>query len=295
MNYYKKRILLLSIISFPILFGQFTYRKSTGAHEGSTGAPGDATCAGSGCHADASITKNDILVNSLIFPTADSTYVPGTTYKIILKVKNPGIKRFGFELVALKKADDKNVGTFKITESTRTHLLTHDVKGDTRTSVTHSLKGTPETPAGSNSNEWTFDWTAPANSEGEIVFYYATNNTNNNNANTGDKIYLSSFKIKPATNPNSISQYIDETSVIASYNSNSDQFILKYSLKNNKNITIVINDNLGRTIYNRTNIATTTGQQNNEITLGNNKLSKGIYFVNLIIDNTKISKKVFVN
>jgi hypothetical protein len=292
---YKKHILLLTIISFPLLFGQFTYRKSTGAHEGSTGAPGDATCKSSGCHADAAIIKNDVLVNSLIFPTLDSTYVPGTTYKIILKVKNPGIKRFGFELVALKKADDKNVGTFKITESTRTHLLTHDVKGDTRTSVTHSLKGTPETPTGSNSNEWTFDWTAPANNEGEIVFYYATNNTNNNNANTGDKIYLSSFNIKPKSNPNSINEYIDKTSVSALYNSNTEKFILKYTLKNNKNIAIVINDNLGRTIYHQTNIVSTKGQQSQEIAVENNKLSKGIYFVNLIIDNTKISKKVFVN
>jgi hypothetical protein len=290
---YKKHIIIPAVLCFPILFGQFTYLKSTGAHPGSTGAPGDKTCSDAdvGCHAGTAVIKDDTTVNKLIFSTLDSTYTPGTKYKIILDVKNLGITRFGFEMVALKKSDDRNIGTFTITEPTRTQIISHDVGKDERFSVTHKKNGTPENPTGSNANQWTFDWTAPATNEGEIVFYYATNCTNNNNSETGDKIYLSSFKIKPK--PSSINEYIDDAHFIVSFDKNSQQFILDYTLKNNKNVTIVINDNSGRTIYNRSNLTKTKGLQQDKIAIVN-KLSKGIYFINLIIENTKISKKIIV-
>jgi hypothetical protein len=104
----KKHIIILFVVLLPV-FLNFTYLKVEGAHPGSTGAPGDLTCSRTGCHVG-TVIPNDNSINSIIFPTADSTYVPGQTYLVKLKVNKPSILRFGFEIVALKDSDTTNVG-----------------------------------------------------------------------------------------------------------------------------------------------------------------------------------------
>ena len=146
----------------------------------------------------------------MIFPNADSTYIPGETYSITLKVQLAGIAKFGFELVALRDSDSTNTGQIIITEPTRTQDLAYVVAVGPRTSVAHKTAGTPAISTGFT--QWTFDWTAPATNEGTITFYYATNCTNNNNSASGDKIYLSSFQIKPSANI-SVQEYINESNV----------------------------------------------------------------------------------
>ena len=225
---YKKTLIVMVVIILPVLFGEFTYKKSAGAHPGSTGAPGDNTCAKSGCPIGSAVTYNDTTVNKLIFSQADSTYLPGQTYTVTVRTQNMGIQRFGFECQSLKDATNTDIGTVVITDASRTHTLAHTIASGVRNSVTHSTVGTTELSPGFN--EWTFDWIAPPINEGDIVFYYATKSTNNSNTPSGDRVFASSFRIKPSPLI-SINEFIDLESVNVFYNSESNQIELNYYLK----------------------------------------------------------------
>lgn len=292
MKYKKRHLLLAGIIALPLLFGRFTYRKSGGSHPGSTGAPPEnSTCSQPNCHSPALVSYNDTTVNKLIFPISNNTYIPGVTYKITLQVKNPGISRFGFEILALQYSSNTNIGEFSIIDSNRTHLIARSIGTDDRTSVTHSIDGTPAITLGFN--EWSFNWTAPSTNGGDIIFYYATNSTNNNNNELGDAIYVSTFIIEPDLS-NSIAKYMDDKNIIAFFDTKTEQFKISYTLKSDENVTINISDNLGRTLFQENSASKTKGIQNDKIAIGK-KISKGLYFINLMVANTKISKKVIVN
>ncbi|PKP50221.1 MAG: hypothetical protein CVT92_14640 [Bacteroidetes bacterium HGW-Bacteroidetes-1] len=119
-------------------------------------------------------------------PTAG--YTPGQTYQITVGCTHTGVVRFGFELTAENNAGQK-VGTFTITEPTRTKLV------NLSKAVTHIFGGT--TPTG-NSNSWSANWTAPSTPIGEIGFYAALNAANGNGNNTGDVIYRTSLFVNAA-------------------------------------------------------------------------------------------------
>lgn len=287
---FKKILIITSVVTFPILFGQFTYKKSAGAHPGSTGAPGDNTCAKSGCHVGFPVTVNDTTVNQLIFSQPDSTYLPGQTYTITVRTSNPGIQRFGFEFQAITDATSLEAGTVVVTDVLRTHEVTHMVGSDFRTSVTHNTASTPELSPGFN--EWTFDWTAPSTNVGDIVFYYATNSTNNNNASTGDKIFRNTFRIKISP-MFSINELVDVQNANAFYDGETNQIVLNYFLKADKKVNINVFDSFGREVFKQKNKSKNAGQQKDELPL-KHQLSTGIYYVNLSIDNKSFSKKIII-
>lgn len=292
---YKKALVVLSIISIPFLFGNLYSTKyiikSTGSHPGSTGAPGDVTCKHSGCHADATVFNPAVGVNTLVFPTLDSSYVPGQTYTIDLKVQKANITRFGFELCALDNTLNQSAGTFSITDVSRIQEITHTLSGsgDIRTSLTHLLAGTPFTPTTGKTN-WSFQWTAPATNVGKITFYYCVNCTNNNSANTGDALYLNSFVIHPAL-ANNISQFIDESNTVVYFEPTNKEINVSYLLKTDKQVSIKITDVLGKEVR---SISQSKVKGNNTEKISMDNMTEGVYIVNLSIDNTVLSKKILV-
>jgi hypothetical protein len=170
-----------------------TVKKTSGGHAGSTGAPNELTCAQSGCHSDASV-NDGAGINTITFGNSETHYEPGNTYQIKVNVKKTGIKKFGFEIVALRDKVNSNAGQFVITNSTRTHTTVDGV----RTYVTHTANGTIPTATGEN--EWTFNWKAPTTDLGRVTFYLATNCTNADNTNQDDEIFLSKLTIhSPST------------------------------------------------------------------------------------------------
>lgn len=287
----KKYIVLVVLLGLSIVSVQFTYKKSAGAHPGSTGAPGDNTCAKSGCHTGAAVVYNDTTVNQLVFSEADSTYIPGQTYTVTVKTTNPGKQRFGFEFQAIVDATSLEAGTVVITDLIRTHEVTHMVGSDFRTSATHNTVGTPELSPGYN--EWTFDWTAPATNVGDIIFYYATNSTNNNNAVTGDRIFNNTFRLKISP-LFYINELVDVSGANAYYNSESNQIVLNYVLKKENKVSIRVYDSFGREIVKHTNKMKSVGEQKEELSL-KNKPQSGIYYVNVFVGNKSFTKKVSIN
>jgi len=287
---YKKILILSAVVAMPMLFADFTYKKVSGSHPGSTGAPGDQTCAKSGCHAG-TVTQNNNVVNQLIFPTVDSTYTPGQTYLVKIKVNKAAIQRFGFEIQALKDQTNKNIGTWTITQSTRTQIINHSLGSDNRFSVTHKQAGTLATTVGQI--EWEFNWTAPPVNEGPITLYYATNSTNNNGANSGDLIYTNQFKLQPSSGASINNEIINENDVTVFYNGNGGYFDLQYNLSKNEEVKISIIDASGKQVYANAGQNKPKGINDDKITL-NGEISSGIYFVNIVAGNNRVTKKVSI-
>lgn len=167
--------------------------KTSGGHPSSTGAPGELTCARSGCHSDASIIK-DSPVNTFTFSDPNNTYSVDGSYNLSLEVNVPNIKKFGFMIVAIDSATKKNAGTWWITEPLNTHIIEGEAPVTDRMYITHTADGT--VPITTGKNKWNFRWQAPKTNVGTIIFYYVTNATNMNDASTGDKLYQSNYKIR---------------------------------------------------------------------------------------------------
>ena len=292
---YRNVLVIVSVISLPLLFGNLSSSKyiikSTGSHPGSTGSPGDLTCAQGTCHNDAPLHTTSTGINTFIFPSNDSTYTPGQTYNITLKVNKTNIKRFGFEINALDNIANESVGTLAISDSVRTQLVYHPVSGNDRYSVTHTINGIAATPS-IGQTTWNFNWVAPSTNVGKITFYYATLCTNFNAQKTGDEIFLGKFTIKPSSN-NSISEYIDEQGSTIYFDAGNRQIILDYILKQDKQLTIKVTDALGREIINQPAQQKFKGGNTDRVSLEN--ITNGIYIVNLLIEGKTMSKKIIVN
>ena len=288
-SHIKKLAVIALIIGFQQLMTH-SKPKATAGHPGSTGAPNELTCAQTGCHADASVNPGD-LVNSLTFNAGDSLYEPGKTYTITVKVEKAGIDRFGFELVALKDENNTNIGTFKITNSTKTQIINGISPNSSRKYVTHKINGTIPTAPGIG--EWTFNWTAPTSSAGPVTFYYATNATNNNNQSSGDQIFLSSFQIDEKNTTGIKEKEKDAFRVFYSYESRQIFVSCNDIQAVSENATIEVRDIQGKLLQ-VNEINSTVPVKNKAINL-NEKIAKGIYLVTYRVDNVMISRKIYID
>ncbi len=291
----KHKLALIAFVICLFVCASYTtlYKKTSGSHPGSTGAPLDQTCAQGGCHTDAAVIPNAVNNNTLIFSMPDSSYVPGGTYNVTVQVKGTGAtSKFGFELVPLKDSDSTYVGQLDITDLSplRTQLLSYSQAAYTRTSVTHKTAGAAA--ISTNFNKWTFSWTAPPVNEGKITFWYATNATNNNGQNTGDRIYLHSFQIHPA-NTTSIKETADDYELKVFFDNESNEMNINYDLKGKRNVQMAVFDIAGKNVYSTAHTML-TGVQKQKIPFGSN-YTKGTYLIQLQINDQKVTKKVIIN
>jgi hypothetical protein len=289
---YKKVVALAIVIGLPLLFTNFTtkYIKSSGAHPGTTGAPGEETCAMAGCHSPATVNYNVAGVNIFTFPTADSSYVPGQTYTISLKAQKASVVKFGFEIVALEDSGNTNVGKWTLTDSVRVQEISDLIGGGIRRFLTHTFDGNSATGVGEN--VWSFKWTAPATDEGDITFYFASNCTNNDGYSTGDDIYLNSFKIHSAAN--SINEFVNEQKSNIYFIPSSNEIVFDYVLKADKRVSFYLVDAFGRTVYETKELPKNAGRNVEKINISNDVV-KGVYLANVKIGNSIMTKKVIID
>jgi hypothetical protein len=287
----KNRFIFISSIVISVfLCASYTILKTAGSHPGSTGAPGDATCASSGCHSDAQVIQNSVGVNTLEYSETDSTFIPGQTYTLTVKVNSPLTEKFGFELSALNNLNNTNAGFFNVLESVRTQTISHTYNNDLRYSVTHEALGTDSLSSGYT--EWKMKWTAPTINQGPITFYYATNCTNNDGLESGDKIYLSSFVVKPVNTTAIDEQQLDKKLRVF-FNRDTRSIVMNYTLDYPSHIKISVNDCLGALVYESATSVKST-EQHEKIILSPN-YAKGAYVVRLSRNSQIITKKIIVD
>ncbi len=180
------------VLAIAVTFLNSTY-KTAGGHPSSTGAPGEMTCARTDCHADASLTYDSPL-QKLSFSNPANTYQTGKTYSIALELSKDNIEKFGFQIVAIDSVTQKNAGTWVLTEPSKMHIINGEAPTTDRKYITQSTAGA--TPAVKGKALWNFNWTAPAQNKGTIIFYFVTNATNNDDQYTGDQLFLSNYKVR---------------------------------------------------------------------------------------------------
>lgn len=161
-----------------------------GPNPGHSGAPGELTCAVSGCHGGEPNTGP-----GQFQITAPSSYEPGKTYQITVthSTSDTSRRRWGFQLTALDGSSNK-AGDFQSTSITQ---VLQGGPGGNRQYIEHNFLGTFQgQPSGAM---WTFDWVAPSSDVGRVSFYAAGNQANNNGNETGDQIYATSVSVPAAT------------------------------------------------------------------------------------------------
>jgi hypothetical protein len=189
-----KKITLLSALAISAIIAldsqyNLAVSDSNGASMPASGDPASsgATCDQSGCHqgnapftppSDAIVIKDATNTNTV------SSYVAGTTYKVNVKLYS--ITQFGGFQLTVEDAASAHKGTLKASAGTtlkpNANYITHQTSafptGDTRT--------------------WTFDWTAPSVSSGNLTFYAAFNRADGNAGKTFDSIGKTSLILTDA-------------------------------------------------------------------------------------------------
>lgn len=189
----KKNVIILLALTLPLfIMSTMPERSSSGAPASHTGAPGEVTCTTSGCHDDNQLNKGTA---TLTIKVGDgiTNYVPGQTYKIKVKIADPSVNRFGFQLVALANQTNLMAGSFEILDAGKTQLLTNDKVLTDRSYVTYTFNGTDATSSGTA--VWYVNWTAPSTNVGPVTFYAGGVSANDDMTDKGDYVYTTSVSI----------------------------------------------------------------------------------------------------
>lgn len=177
----RAKLILVLLTSVTVVYGF-----SSGPPAGSTGAPGENPRACTTCHTG---SPNPDTRGSITIGGAPASYVPGQRYTLTVTVSHPDAdrRRWGFQLTALTQNGNQPAGTLVVTNSSLTRLVVGG-PGRNRQYIEHTTLGTRSGLTGGTS--WSFDWIAPSQDVGPVIFYAAGNAANNNGASTGDKIYV---------------------------------------------------------------------------------------------------------
>ena len=151
---------------------------STGAPAANTASPGDdgATCNTANCHSGPAAGSGENIAISVLQPLDQGAY------RISIEVSNSGgmqYEKVGFQACVEDDFGNK-IGEISLVDPTRTKF-----PNGNSDYITHTFTGTA--PSDDFSHLWEFDWTPPANFEGQAAnVYVASILSNNNNQNNGD-------------------------------------------------------------------------------------------------------------
>jgi hypothetical protein len=191
--------------------GAGSYSGPAAAHTGAGPAgivPAEPNC--TQCHAaDPGVPNLDQPGGWIAILDLPPMYAPGVTYRMRVRLDSdktlafPG-HRWGFQLTAVRAADGAGAGTFAVRGA-----QVPGPGGDTlwvnvgsgayanRRYVEHLFEGTHVDESGPV--EWSFDWTAPAEGTGTVLFYAAGNAGNGSDDPSGDWIYTTADSMRDTT------------------------------------------------------------------------------------------------
>ncbi|OWY25619.1 T9SS C-terminal target domain-containing protein [Sphingobacteriales bacterium UPWRP_1] len=271
-----KKVLFLTLLLFASLATlnrQYAHSNSAQPPLGRTGAPGELTCATSGCHGGAPNTGPG---SATIFFAGDgsgSSYTPGSTYVIGVVINNGGGtgSRYGFEMVALNSSN-QSVGTF--IGNTPNFTATAVQSSTNRQYIFHKNVPNP------NAGNFTMQWTAPATDQGPITFYLAANSANGNGLGSGDLVYTTTLQIQPV--PVGIETALqNNTGTIEVYPNpvTGNTANIAFALEKPQNVQILlyhINGQLLETLYTGQQPA---GNQQQQVAINRSNYPEGLYLL----------------
>lgn len=255
---------------------------------GFTGAPGEQTCANSGCHAG-SLTANatDITVLSVSNPSLSNGYAASTQYSLAVNAGSAAL--YGFSLTAVT-SNGNGTGTFALVSTGNTSLA----NGANNKQYVGHLNAV-------SNNAWTFKWTSPATNTDSVFFYLAVNQANDNGAGTGDNIRLRTY----VATSNSFGPYITGGTGIQNLdalangeitvfpNPVSDKLNLNFNLTETKNVVAGIYNLNGQLVKPLMSEELSWGEHDRNFNVAG-EMSTGIYLVKFTVGSNDYFKKIVV-
>jgi hypothetical protein len=161
---------------------------------GHTGGFGEPTC--HTCHVDNELNEGwNTEEAALVLDGLPGSFVPGRTYRLTVRLRNPVMRRAGFQLAARYAT-----GTVQSQEAGTLRAV------DDRVAVTRygmpTIGYAHHTDVGSDvategSTRWLLDWTAPAEALAPVVFHIAATAANDDDSELGDKIFVRDIVLTP--------------------------------------------------------------------------------------------------
>ena len=188
----KRSVVLLTL---PILLLAF----SVGPDPRHTGAPGDQTCARSGCHTGTALNAGTGRV--VLQLPGGMTYVPGQRQRIAVVITGDATtRRYGYQASARLGSNEANgqAGTFTATAPDIILCQSGNERPAAGCGSAAPLEFISHGNSSNTSGRFEFDWTAPATDVGPVKIYVSANAANGNGSDSGDKIYTTSVTLMPA-------------------------------------------------------------------------------------------------
>lgn len=265
-------IIIGSTLAFEIL--------SSSGKSGYTNSPGENNC--TSCHSG-TINSGPGSIEIKSDPSMENGYTPGTTYSMTVTVSNsqePNNTKFGFALEALLE-NGSNGGKLSVTNTNLTQIQTASVNGNSRDNMIH----TGSNNTGPGSQNFTFDWTAPATGDQKVIFYAVGNAANNNGNTSGDLIYASTLEVNSSTTNIYTNELANDINVFP--NPSTGKFTLAVSDLNFSHYDLTVVNTTGSVIYH-----TTVEQTSTEIDLSN--YPKGNYILRISNQEINSTKKISI-
>ncbi len=258
---------------------------SNAAPLGSTGAPGENTCARSTCHTGSNVNSGTAL---FAIDCNSAMYEPNEVYNITVSLHQADIQRFGYQLLALN-SNNESAGTFLITDSLRTQTQTGTGVYEGRNYVTYKYAGTE--PFSTGVGEWSFQWKAPAAYQGDVTFYAAAVAANNDGTDAGDSVYTKQLTVQASA---SSVQHIQKNEIgLEVFPNPASWFVqVKFQLSNSSNSRVVLTDLSGQVVYSSVFFTDNSGGQGVTIPVSN--LSAGVYFLTVSSGSKTETQKVII-
>lgn len=250
---------------------------NNGPSAGKTGAPGENNC--TQCHSG--VAQNGNSVNQVILTenaNVVTSYMPGISYNVAVNMTDFSSIN-GFQIVALTPTNTQ-AGSITIIPGSGTQLKNGSAG---KKYVTHTL-------AGNVQHSWAFTWTAPASNVGTVTFYLATNKTNAQNNSSGDVIYLSQH---PFGSVASVEELPDAMELEAGYQPSNHSLLLTYSALSSGESSVNVVDLNGKSVFNEEVGHSESGLNKKSVKLPES-LEEGIYIVHFNVNNTFVSKKIYI-
>ncbi|MBR9860426.1 T9SS type A sorting domain-containing protein [bacterium] len=193
MKYFTPKSFLTGVFIFGMVSISFiALTNGSGGPAGNSHAPYNSRTNCTQCHSGTIQTSGTNWSNISFEGDFNGTggYTPDSTYNMMVKYVHTGKSTFGFQVIPMYSSGDSMAGSVA-NNSGGTRKVTQTWSGQTMEFITHSSSGN----SGTDSIEWTFDWTAPSRNVGPVTFFVVVNSANGNGGNSGDIIIAREFTV----------------------------------------------------------------------------------------------------
>lgn len=280
--------LFIIFLGINLFCASYILKDATG-RANATGAPGETTCAGGGCHnGGSSATKGVTISATPSFSNGD--YYPDSIYTVSVTIGAVGFSKFGFGCEVLTTSN-VNSGTLQLPGSGA------KIISSTRKNVTHN---TPK--SGTNQAIFTFGWKAPSQGTGKTTIYVCGNAVNGNGSTSGDLPIPASLSLTEAV----VTSTVDTTNT-SGLKENIRNILcdimvypqparglshISYSLKDNALVKIQLCDLNGKSVKTILEEVRPAGNQSQVLDL--TQVSAGVYFLKVFSGNNLSGQKLFI-